>query len=225
MADTVKTLTVVDTHTRAAIHLTNLSDGTGEADVLKVNAAALFGAYRTITLTNASSQFFRIGETITSSGGATGVVADQELLANASVQVKVVSCTGTFGTGETITGGTSTVARVQTGAQVIPDYRFTLSRIAFSVLNGAAILTWQGLGGAANNRPAWTCADTGDIVFSELGGALRNDANSATGNMTLSTRGFIANSAYSILVNLQKTSGYTAILKERNMHFGYGNSF
>lgn len=225
MADTVKTLTLVDTSSRAAIHLTNLSDGTGEAAVLKVNAAALSGAYREITMAaNASLALFKIGETVTSSGGATGVVAYEDQLANGAILVRVVNCTGTFGTGETITGGTTTVARVQTGAQVIPSYRVMISRLVFSVENGAAALIWEGTGGGANNRTAWACSDAGDIVFSEMGGSLRNDANSATGNIVLSTRGFNANSSYSIVMNLQKTSGYTAIQHELNQKFGYGNS-
>ena len=226
MADTVKTLTVVDTEHRAAIQLTNLSDGTGESAVLKVNAAALMGAYREITLVaNASLAYFKIGESITASGGATGVVADQQPLSNGAVLHRVTSCTGTFATAETITGAQTAVARVQTGAQTIPSYRFTLSRIVYSVEGGAAVLIWEGTGGGANNRTTWACSDASDVVFSELGGALRNDANSATGNMLVSTRGFNANSSYSILMDLRKTSGYTAIFKEKNPKFGYGNSF
>jgi hypothetical protein len=227
MADTVKVQTIVDTSHRTSVLLTNLSDATGEADVLKVNAAALVGAFRTLTtVANVTNGYFKIGEVITANtSGATGVVADQEQLSNGSLQLKVVSCSGTFATGEALTGSDSNTTQVQSGAQSIPSYRFTLSRIVYSVVNGAAVLTWHGTGGGANNRVAWNCSDSSDIVFSEIGGALPNDANSATGNLTLTTRAFNANSSYSIFMNLQKMSGYTAVLKEKNPKWGYGNSF
>ena len=228
MADTVKVQTIVDTSHRTALVLTNLSDGTGETAVLKANGAALNGAFRTLTLeANSSLAFFRIGELITANtSGATGVVADQDKLANGAVVIKVVSCVGTFNTGESLTGNLSSVVRIQSGAQVIPTYRFTIDRMVYSVSGGVAVLLWGGQGGGANSTVAWAASDSSDVVFPEIGGALTNDAVSPTGNLLVTTRGFVANSTYSILVDLKKSqTSYTAILRERNPIFGYPNSF
>jgi hypothetical protein len=50
MADAVTTQTVVDGSRNAVVKLTNLSDGTGESAVLKVDVSALFGAPSTVKI-------------------------------------------------------------------------------------------------------------------------------------------------------------------------------
>lgn len=50
MADAVTTQTIVDGPRNAVIKLTNLSDGTGEAAVLKVDVSALLGSPATVSI-------------------------------------------------------------------------------------------------------------------------------------------------------------------------------
>ena len=50
MADAVTTVTLVDGVRNVVMHFTNVSDGTGEAAVVKVDVSALSGAPREVTI-------------------------------------------------------------------------------------------------------------------------------------------------------------------------------
>ena len=66
MADAVTSQKLLDTETRTVYKFTNVSDGSGETDVKKIDLSQLNWAIHTMTLSAASTENFKIGEVITS---------------------------------------------------------------------------------------------------------------------------------------------------------------
>ena len=65
MADAVTSQKLLDTETRTVYKFTNVSDGSGETDVKKIDLSQLNWAIHTMTLSAASTENFKIGEVIT----------------------------------------------------------------------------------------------------------------------------------------------------------------
>jgi len=65
MADAVTSQTLLDTEKKSIFKFTNISDGTGESDVKKIDVSTLTWAKHTITLSGAASPNFKIGEVLT----------------------------------------------------------------------------------------------------------------------------------------------------------------
>jgi len=65
MADAVTSQTLVDTEKKCIFKFTNISDGSGEANVKKIDVSTLAWAKHTLTLSGAASPNFKIGEVLT----------------------------------------------------------------------------------------------------------------------------------------------------------------
>ena len=142
MADTVTSQTLRDSASHWAVKLTNISDGTGETDVIKVSANTL----------------------VASDGGGT--------------------------------------------------QRLTINKIFWSVASGTSAtmsprvtLKWKG----SANVDIVTLTGSGYWDLTTAGQCpLTNNASSPNGDILLSTAGFTANAAYTIILEGKKTAGYSS---------------
>jgi len=143
MADTVTSQTLKDSASVWAVKLTNVSDGTGETDVVKVSANNL----------------------VASSGGGTQLL--------------------------------------------------TINKIFWSVASGTSAtqsprvtLKWKG---ASSNTDIVTLTGSGYWDLTTSGQCpLTNNASSPNGDILLSTSGFTANAAYTVILEGKKTAGYVS---------------
>lgn len=196
---------IADTDRRHAIKRVN--SGNNETSALVVNAASLSHAMVQIT-TDSSSNNFTIGEVITSASSGTATVQD----VYSSTVIRVIDVVGTFADNDTLTGATSGKVRVQDGAKSVPDaYTLHCSKIIYDVTEGnreLVSLLWEGTSGGANNRTIATLSGKGAFEFDTFAARITNNANSATGNIILTTENWIANSAYTIVLDVSKQAGY-----------------
>ena len=185
--------------------------GTSETANLVVNAAALAYALSTLTLvanTTADPFNFTGGETVNAAAGGSAVV--QQVVNNTSVKLHTVS--GTFTTAQNVTGATSGTIRVQNGALSVDSNTLQVSKLLWDVqgVNASVELLWQGNGGGANNRSIAVLSGQGVMELDVLMGRIPNNANNATGNILVTTNNFVANSTYTILMDVSKSAGYAA---------------
>jgi hypothetical protein len=144
MADTVTSQTLKDHASAWAVKLTNISDGTGESLVTKVNANTL----------------------IASNGDGSTRLSITKLFWN--------------------------IAR---GTSSLQDPRVTLF--------------WVGSGGANTTIVTLTGSGTLDLTTG-LQAPLTNNAANTAGNIMLSTTGFTASAAYTLVLEGKKTAGYSS---------------
>jgi hypothetical protein len=144
MADTVTSQTLKDSATTWAVKLTNVSDGTGETNVVKVSANSL----------------------IASTGDAS-------------------------------------------------SQRLSINKIAWSVASGTSAtisprvtLLWRG---SSSNTTVVTLTGSGFWDLTTAGNCpLTNNATGPNGDILLSTAGFTANAAYTVILEGKKTAGYSS---------------
>jgi hypothetical protein len=144
MADTVTSQTLKDSATAWAVKLTNVSDGTGESNVVKVSANSL----------------------IASTGDAS-------------------------------------------------SQRLSINKIAWSVASGTSAtispritLLWRG----TSNTTIVTLTGSGfwDLTTSGTSPLTNNAGAGANGDILLSTAGFTASAAYTLIIEGKKTAGYAS---------------
>ena len=210
--------TLVDTDRRHVTKRINYANT--ETNVLVVNAAALNFALTTLT-TEASSNVFKVGETVNAASGGSAIVQD---VIN-STTVILATASGTFSNGAVITGATTGKERTQIGSLVPFTYNLHLSRIIFNIFGNSAAskveLMWEGEGGGANNRTILLLTDTGVLELDVQAMRANNNAINATGNITLSTLNWGADCHYTLMLDFNKEVGYAGPNIERNQLFGY----
>jgi len=214
----VQAQVLVDTPTRHVAKRVN--SATTETDALFVNVSSL--AYAVYTLgTVASANNFLEGETITAQAGGTAVV---QKVTN-STSIAIHSPAGTFTPAQTLTGATSGKVRTQGGSTYANSvWRITVDQIIYNVSGGIAAaaegkveLSWQA-DGATNNRSIVVLSGQGILDLKSLGMRANNNANGAgvTGNITISTLLFGANSHYTLFVDCSKTAGYAPVSQDNS---------
>jgi hypothetical protein len=233
MANLLQSQTVLDTANRTVMRFTNFSDGTAETDALKINAAALFGALTTITLSSTDANTtanFMVGETITSANsGATAIVYDIPS-PNAANTIYVSQVSGTFNANDTISGANSSVTR-HVVTSTLQQQKYSIDSLTWSIqgplantsVGQAAVrLRWQGVGIANTDFLIVSATGQMNSGYEELNAPFTPPA-SANSNygLTFSTIGFANQSSYSILIDLRKTAGYSAPNYEILGYCGY----
>lgn len=206
--------TITDTDRR---HITKrVNSGNTESNVLVVNASALAYTLRTIT-TDASSNNFRVGETVNATSGGSAIVQD---VIN-STSVVVINVSGTFADNDTLTGFTTGKERTQNGAIGAANTQLHVQQIYYNVSGNSGIaaiqLEWEGDGGGANNRVIAVLNRTGHLDLEDYIGRIPNNANNATGNIILSCLNWSADSHYTLILDVSKISGYAQPYYDRNV--------
>lgn len=210
--------TIVDTNRRLVVKRINYANN--ETDALVVNASALNFAVKTLTTASAANNFM-VGEVVNASSGGSAVVQD---VIN-STSVILISANGTFNTSDTITGATTGKVRIQSGSLTDATYRLQLARVLYNVSGNASAskveLMWQGESNGANNRTIMMLGGSGEFRLDDNSMRANNNANSATGNITLSTINWGADCHYSLMLDFNKETGYAAPNQQTNQRLGY----
>lgn len=209
-----QTQTIADTDRRLVLKRINYANT--ETNALVVNASALAFAIVTIS-TDASANNFQTGETVTAASGGTATVQD----VISSTLITVSNKTGTFADNDTLTGGTTGRIRTQDGSTANATYVLEVANILYDVggqtsTDSKVELMWEGNGGGANNRTVAILSGRGILNLAEMNMRANNNANNATGNITLSTLGWHANAHYTLLLDVNKRDGYNIVNTERN---------
>lgn len=206
--------TIADTNSRLVVKRINY--GNTETSALVVNASALSYAVVTIPTDNSANNF-QVGETVNSTSGGTATVQD---VVNGT-SLTVISLSGTFADNDTITGVTTGRTRTQDGSVSNATYVLEVANLLYDIgaTNHAAKveLMWEGTGGGANNRTVAILSGTGQLSLAEMNMRANNNANSATGNLILSTLHWDANAHYTLLADVSKREGYALPNTERNV--------
>ena len=211
--------TLVDTDRR---HVTKrVNSGNTETSSLVVNAAGMLYAISILT-TDASANNFKVGETVTAGSGGTATVLN--VLSPTIVQL--VNVAGIFDDDDDVTGSDTASVRVQSGSLVAdPTRDIHVGYINYNIAgnSGAAKveLLWEGTGGGANNRTVALLSGSGELALASHGMRANNTANSATGNLILSTLNWDANSHYTLLLDVSKVAGYAKPDPVSNQSLGY----
>lgn len=205
---------ISDTDRRHVVKRVNFANS--ESSALVVNAAALSCAIVQVT-TDASANNFKVGETITSSSGGSAVV--QDVLS--PTKINLINATGTFSDNDTLTGSTTLRTRTQDGAVAPDTYVLQVARVIYDVTNsnnGEVVeLIWEGTGGGANNRTIVNLSGKGVLEFDSHGARIPNNANTPTGNIIITTNHWDSKSSYSIILDINKYSGYAQPFLQRNV--------
>lgn len=215
--------TLADTPTRHVTKRVNFANT--ESGAVFVNAASLNYALTTLTLVVNSSSYspFKVGEVVNAAAGGQAVV---QRIINTSTVVLHTS-NGTFTAAQNVTGQTSNVVREQSGSLVPAAYGLHLSRLVYNVGGGVAgsegkvQLEWEGTSGGANNRTIAVLSGSGVLELDSLGLRANNNANSATGNITLTCVQWSANSHYTLIADFSKAVGYAPPYLDQNQQLGY----
>ena len=210
------TQNLVDTYGRTVVKRVNSANA--ESAALFVNASALGYALTTLNLT-AGANNFKIGETVTSAAGGTGIV---QHVVN-STAVNIINANGTFGAANVLTGGTSTKTRVQSGAAVPGARTLSVSKLIYNIGGPAEAklqIDWEG-DGTSNHRPVAVLSGSGVLELDQLAVRVVNDAVNATGNLLISTVNWNTNTHYTLIVDIGKMAGYSGLTLEQNGQLGY----
>lgn len=204
---------ITDTDRRHVVKRVNVANT--ETDTLVVNAAALAYAVTEIT-TLASANGFEVGETINATSGGVGVVQDVP----SPTKITVINVTGTFANNDTLRGVSSGRTRTQSGSIVRGPYQLQVSNILYDVQgdkrNESVTLTWEGTGGGANNRTIVVLQGQGQFDLAAAAARITNNANTPTGNITLTTNNWDQHSHYTLVLDVAKQEGYAFPYLQRN---------
>tara|TARA_R110000868_G_scaffold79604_35_gene226515 strand:+ start:11792 stop:12469 length:678 start_codon:yes stop_codon:yes gene_type:complete len=194
------------------------SNGTDEADALKINVETLAARTFVLEVQNANTGVFVPGETILGqTSNATARVVEWK---KAEKKLTVVNLTGNtaFTDGETIRTtlyNTSNTALKASGAQTTPPRTLDVSGIWYSV--DPDMTVELGYGGVYANTtpfvaPVILLSGAGYYGKNALPGLLPNAMLNATGHVYTSTYTTTsAKAAYSVVVEFRKTKGFAGV--------------
>ena len=197
MADAVTSQTLLDTEKKAIFKFTNISDGSGEANVKKIDVSTLTWAKHTITLSGAASPNFKIGEVLTVGAekylvtGFTAGASTVTVVGWDNTNKKATTIDASSSSSDAVSGGVSgsntrtyssiaeldfelLVTKIQwicNGMSVIVEWDGSGAEKVLAQLSGNGILNMPGLEwpGIPNNATGDSGAVLGDIQFTTVG--------------------------------------------------------
>ena len=197
MADAVTSQTLLDTEKKAIFKFTNISDGSGEANVKKIDVSTLTWAKHTITLSGAASPNFKIGEVLTVGAekylvtGFTGGASTVTVVGGDNTNKIATAIDASSSSSDAVSGGVSgsntrtyssiaeqdfelLVTKIQwicNGMTVIVEWDGSDSEKVIAQLSGNGIINMPGLEwpGIPNNATGDSGAVLGDIQFTTVG--------------------------------------------------------
>ena len=238
MAYTVSTQTLVDTNSKAVVHVDGECSSSGEVSATNIfDSSHSKYSLLTLTLSGAPTTNFCIGEVLTcdsqflrvqdyTSGGTTVVVYR---VTSATDVTPLAFAAGNSGptTSEAIVGsvsGTSSVTTHSSTTGAFVQKSVSVTSIRWSVSTGhSAKLFYKG--GTANQD---ICYLTGGGVWDSTNhfipvgmGSAAGDAGSVLGDIQIVTVGAADKDTLTIQVGIQKGAGYEQPLYAKNLSLGY----
>ena len=233
MADLVTSQKLIDTETKTVYKFTNVSDGTGESDVKKIDLSSLNWAWYNIALDiTAGNTGFKIGEEIQTEATEYYIVVDYKPLGT-EVQVigwdhanKVATTALTTPSiGDTIYGNGSGAHLDVLGSipLVTPTYSVIINKIQW-ICNGMSVnVEWDGsttetlIAGLSGNG----VHNSNNLEFPAIPINAVGAPGGVLGNIQFTTSGAANGDTYTIWIELSKMAGFDTPRYEENNRLGY----
>ena len=230
MADAVTSQTLLDTEKKAIFKFTNISDGTGEANVKKIDVSTLTWAKHTITLSGAASPNFKIGEVLTVGAekylvvGFTAGASTVEVVGWDNTNKKATAIDASSSGSDAVSGGVSG-SNTRTYSSIAElDFELLVTKIQWITNGMKVMIEWDGSGA--------------EKVIAELGGNgilnmpglewpgipnnATGDSGAVLGDIQFTTVGHSSADSYTVIMECKKQApGYDYPAYEENASLGY----
>ena len=234
MADAVTSQKLLDTETRTVYKFTNVSDGSGETDVKKIDLSQLNWAIHTMTLSAASTENFKIGEVITTDAtehflvtGFTAGASTVNVIGWDNTNKKATPILTSMSAGDAIDGGVSgshTETVANSGNFTELDYDVIVNKMQW-ICNGMQVnVEWDGstaetlIAGLSGNG----VYNGNNLEFPAIPINASGDSGNVLGDIQFSTAGAASGDTYTIWIELsKKPSGYNTPHYEHNSTLGF----
>ena len=242
MADAVSSQTLLDTERKCIFKFTNISDGSGEANVKKIDVSTLTWAKHTLTLSAAADEKFKIGEVISTAAGHSAVGDGSEFFivtgftAGAStVEVvgwdytnkKAAAASTAYSNADKIVGGVTglhTQTAANSGALIELDYELLVTKIQWICNGMTVIVEWDGSsaekviaqlsGNGILNMPG--------LEWPGIPSNATGDTSGVLGDIQFTTVGHTSGDSYTIIMECKKQApGYDIPQYEGNSNLGF----
>ena len=234
MADAVTSQTLLDTEKKCIFKFTNISDGTGEANVKKIDVSTLTWAKHTITLSGAASPNFKIGEVLTVGAehylvvGFTAGASTVEVVGWDNTNKKATAIDASSSSSDAVSGGVSGSNTRTYSSIAEQDYELLVTKIMWATIGCQVGIEWDGSGaekyiGEFGGNGVWNMSQN------ELPGIPINatgDSGNVLGDIQFSTADQAGTDSYTIIMECKKQApGYDIPQYEQNAVLGYPVDF
>ena len=204
---------LVDTSSRlVAKFLYYTANGQVETDTLKINVATLAYGAHTLVLANNNTLVVPGAVVHGATSNASAYVVDWQRSSNTILLTQLTGNTA-FADAETVTltfGNTVvTTTTKASGSFATPTRNLDITSIWYSVTSGMVVEL--GFAGASANSSSMVLSGSGYFGKNALPAQIDNGATSPTGNFFISTPVAGANTAYTVIVEFRKTTGFAAV--------------
>ena len=234
MADAVTSQTLLDTEKKAIFKFTNISDGSGEANVKKIDVSTLTWAKHTITLSGAASPNFKIGEVLSVGAekylvtGFTAGASTVTVVGWDNTNKKATAIDASSSGSDAVSGGVSG-SNTRTYSSIAElDFELLVTKIQWITNGMKVMIEWDG--------------SDAEKVIAELGGNgiinmpllewpgipnnATGDSGAVLGDIQFTTVGHTSADSYTVIMECKKQApGYDYPAYEENGVLGYPVDF
>ena len=234
MADAVTSQTLLDTEKKAIFKFTNISDGSGEANVKKIDVSTLTWAKHTITLSGAASPNFKIGEVLSVGAekylvtGFTAGASTVTVVGWDNTNKKATAIDASSSGSDAVSGGVSG-SNTRTYSSIAElDFELLVTKIMW-ITNGLQVgIEWDG-----STAEKYIAELSGNGSWSMPGNEWPGIPNNATGDsgavlgdIQFTTVGHSSADSYTVIMECKKQApGYDYPAYEENGVLGYPVDF
>ena len=230
MADAVTSQTLLDTEKKAIFKFTNISDGTGEANVKKIDVSTLTWAKHTITLSGAASPNFKIGEVLTVGAekylvvGFTAGATTVEVVGWDNTNKKATAIDASSSGSDAVSGGVSGSNTRTYSSIAEQDFELLVTKIQWICNGMTVIVEWDGSdaekviaqlsGNGIINMPG--------LEWPGIPNNATGDSGAVLGDIQFTTVGHSSADSYTVIMECKKQApGYDYPAYEENASLGY----
>ena len=241
MADAVTSQTLLDTERKCIFKFTNISDGTGEANVKKIDVSTLTWAKHTLTLSAAADEKFKIGEVISTAAGHSAVGDGSEFFivtgftaSATTVEVigwdytnkKAASASTAYSNADKIVGSVSglhTETAANSGTLIEQDYELAVVRMQWITSGLDILVEWDGSDAEAaiatlSGGGSW---NAGSQSWPGIPVNATGDSGGVLGDIQFSTIGHGGTDSYTVWMECDKVGGYDIPQYDQNATLGF----
>ena len=230
MADAVTSQTLLDTEKKAIFKFTNISDGSGEANVKKIDVSTLTWAKHTITLSGAASPNFKIGEVLTVGAekylvtGFTAGASTVEVVGWDNTNKKATAIDASSSGSDAVSGGVSGSNTRTYSSIAEQDFELLVTKIQWICNGMTVIVEWDGSdaekviaqlsGNGIINMPG--------LEWPGIPNNATGDSGAVLGDIQFTTVGHSSADSYTVIMECKKQApGYDYPAYEENASLGY----
>ena len=230
MADAVTSQTLLDTEKKSIFKFTNISDGSGEANVKKIDVSTLTWAKHTITLSGVASPNFKIGEVLTVGAekylvvGFTAGASTVEVVGWDNTNKKATAIDASSSGSDAVSGGVSGSNTRTYSSIAEQDFELLVTKIQWICNGMTVIVEWDG---SDAEKVIAQLSGNGIINMpgTEWPGIPNNatgDSGAVLGDIQFTTVGHSSADSYTVIMECKKqAAGYDYPAYEENASLGY----